>query len=159
MCFNSVIIFPASRNATLAHDDWIIRWGVHTLEFVAIRKQRLGPLTWYVKLRVTHAPGMPGTFFPLPRVSDPNMHHGTCVTHVPWRMLGSLTSGYFEVGGGKNVLGIPGACATRNFMYLVRGPCTSATANWINIGDMDILNIDVIMHKFSLNTHTVDIFS
>ena len=28
----------------------------------------------------------------------------------------------FEVGGGENVPGIPGACATRNFAYLVRGP-------------------------------------
>ena len=28
----------------------------------------------------------------------------------------------FEVGGGENVPGIPGACATRNFTYLVRGP-------------------------------------
>ena len=27
-------------------------------------------------------------------VSDPDMHHGTCVTHVPWCMPGSLTSGY-----------------------------------------------------------------
>ena len=27
----------------------------------------------------------------------------------------------FEVGGGENVPGIPGACATRNFTYLVRG--------------------------------------
>ena len=25
-------------------------------------------------------------------VSDPVMHHGTCVTHVPWCMSGSLTS-------------------------------------------------------------------
>ena len=41
------------------------------------------------KLRVTHAPGMSGTF---PR------HHGpaipTCETHVPWCMPGSLTSGF-----------------------------------------------------------------
>ena len=28
----------------------------------------------------------------------------------------------FEVGGGGNVLGIPGACATRDFRYLVRYP-------------------------------------
>ena len=28
----------------------------------------------------------------------------------------------FEVGGGGNVPGKPGACATRNFGYLVRGP-------------------------------------
>ena len=27
-----------------------------------------------------------------PLVSDPNMHHGTCVTHVPWCMMGLLTS-------------------------------------------------------------------
>ena len=29
---------------------------------------------------------------PPPRVSDPDMHHGTCVTHVPWCMPGSLLS-------------------------------------------------------------------
>ena len=37
---------------------------------------------------------MPGTFSPPSRVSDPDMHHGTCVMHVPWCMLGSLTSGF-----------------------------------------------------------------
>ena len=56
--------------------------------------QSMGPLARYVKLRVVHAPGMPGTFSPPPRVSDPDMHHGTCVTHVPWCMPGSLTSGF-----------------------------------------------------------------
>ena len=53
-----------------------------------------GPLSRYVKLRVAHAPGMPGTFSPPPRVNDPDMHHGTCVTHVPRCMSGSLTSGF-----------------------------------------------------------------
>ena len=53
-----------------------------------------------------------------PLVSDPGMHHGTCVSHVPWCMSGSLTR-----GGGGNVPGILGACATRNFTYLARGPC------------------------------------
>ena len=38
-----------------------------------------------------------------PIVSDPGMHHGTCVTHVPWCMSGSLTC-----GDGENV---PGAYA------------------------------------------------
>ena len=42
-----------------------------------------------------------------PRVSDPGMHHGTCVTHVPWCMSGLLTR-----GGGENVPGISGACAS-----------------------------------------------
>ena len=39
---------------------------------------------------------MPGTFSPPPRVSDPDMHHGTCVTHVPWCMPVSLTSGFLS---------------------------------------------------------------
>ena len=62
-----------------------------------------GSLAWYVKLWAAHAPWMPGTFFPPPRVSNPDMHHGACVTHVP---------------------GIPGAI--HNFTYLIRGP-------WSNI--------------------------
>ena len=41
---------------------------------------------------------MPGTFYPSPRISDPDMHHGTCVTHVPWCMPGSLTSSFLWSG-------------------------------------------------------------
>ena len=41
-----------------------------------------GPLARYVKLWVAHAPGMPGTFSPSPEVSDPDIHHSTCVV---WR--------------------------------------------------------------------------
>ena len=51
-----------------------------------------GPLTRFAKLRVAHAPGMPRMFSPPPRVSNSNMHHGTCVTHVPRCIPGSLTS-------------------------------------------------------------------
>ena len=36
--------------------------------------------------------GNAGNVFPPLWVSDPNRHHGTCVTHVAWCMLGSLTS-------------------------------------------------------------------
>ena len=79
------------------------------------------PLTGYVKLWVAHALGTPGTFSPPSTrkllVRDLGMHHVTCVTHVPWCMSGSLTS-----GGGENVPGIAGACANQNFTYLVRGP-------------------------------------
>ena len=46
------------------------------------------------KIAGAHALGMPGTFSPSPQVSDPYMHHGTCVTHVPWCMPGSLTNGF-----------------------------------------------------------------
>ena len=66
--------------------------------------------------------GNAGTFSPPTtsketRVSHNGIHHGTCVTHVPWCMSGSLTR-----GGGENIPGIPGACATRNVTYLIRGP-------------------------------------
>ena len=37
---------------------------------------------------------MPGAFSVPPRFSDPDMHHDTCVTHMPWCMPGSLTSGF-----------------------------------------------------------------
>ena len=69
-----------------------------------------GPLTRYVA--GCACAGNAGNVFPRhrfqrkPLVSDPGMHHGTCVTHVPWCMSGSLTC-----GDGKNVPGIPGACA------------------------------------------------
>ena len=53
-----------------------------------------GPLARCVKLRVAHAPGVPGTFSQSPQVRDPAMHHVTCVTHVPWCMPESLTSGF-----------------------------------------------------------------
>ena len=53
-----------------------------------------GPLTRYVKLQVADVPGMPGTFSPPLLVSDPDMHHGMCVTHVPWCMSGSLTRAF-----------------------------------------------------------------
>ena len=42
-------------------------------------------------------------------VSDTGMHHGTCATHVPWCISGSLTCG----GGEKR---------SRNFAYLSRAP-------------------------------------
>ena len=36
--------------------------------------------------------GNAGNVFPAPRVSDPGLHYGTCVTNLPWCMPGSLTS-------------------------------------------------------------------
>ena len=65
---------------------------MHTIKIGTVL--RYGPLARYVKIRVAHAPVMPGTFCPTPRVIDPDMHHGTCVTHVPSCMPGSITSGF-----------------------------------------------------------------
>ena len=83
-----------------------------------------GPLARYVKLRVAHAPGMPGTFSLPLRVSDPDMQHGTCVMHVPWCMSGSLTSGFLGRRGGKTF---------PQLYVLVRGPCTATDgrASWV----------------------------
>ena len=82
-----------------------------------------GPLARYVKLRVVvrrecweHFPRHRLQRKPL--ISDPGMNHGTCATPMPWCMLRSLTH-----GGEENIPRIPGACATRNFTYLVKGPC------------------------------------
>ena len=79
-----------------------------------------GPLTRFAKLWVVHAPGMPGTssrhrLQRKPPVNDLGNYQGTCVTHVPWCMSGSLTRG---VGG--NVPGIPGACVFRkSFIHYI----------------------------------------
>ena len=67
-------------------------------------------------------------------VSDPGMHHGTCVTHVPWCISGSLTR-----GGGENVPGIPGACASRNCTYLARGP-------WLLQSNVDVPTVSIILN-------------
>ena len=81
-----------------------------------------GPLTRYEKSRAAHAPGMPGTFSPPPRVSDPNMHHGTCVTHMPRCMPGLLTSRFlWSRWRGKHSQYFR-RMRTRNFACLVRGP-------------------------------------
>ena len=88
-------------------------------------------LARYVKLRVAHAPGIPGTFSSPPRISYPDMHHGTCVTHVPWCMPGSLTSGFLWCRWRGNVPGIPGACTAYKFTYLVRVPCSVTHWLWI----------------------------
>ena len=70
-----------------------------------------------------------------PLVSDPGMHHGMCVTHVPWWMSGSLTR-----GGRENVPGIPGACASLNFTYLARGPFQQKICGFEHINTLQTKN-------------------
>ena len=74
-----------------------------------------------VKLRVAHAPGMPGTFSPPRRWAIL-----TYITARAWRTCRDACrdrwlAAPFELGSGERVPGLPGACATRNFAYLVRG--------------------------------------
>ena len=94
---------------------------LHTSSFVFVVKSVPIAIAVLSKILLTHIPrasyqirkmagcacaGNAGNVFPLPRVGDSDMCHGTS----------------FEVGGGENVPGIPCACETRNFTYLVRGP-------------------------------------
>ena len=63
--------------------------------------------------------GKAGNFFPRhrlqrkPLLCDPGVHHGTCATHVPWCMSGSLTR-----GGGKRS---QHSRRMRNTQYCVSG--------------------------------------
>ena len=92
-------------------------------------------VTWsswrYRQLWVANAPGMPGTFFPTPRVSYPDMHYGKCVTNVPWCMLRSLSSGFLWSRWRGKRSRHSGACVARNFTYQVRGPCPGVDLNII----------------------------
>ena len=76
--------------------DWLCWRGIHRPP-----EDRLcsvhGPLARDVKFRVAHELIMLGTFSPSPRISDPDMHHGTWVSHVPWCMPGSLTSSLLRI--------------------------------------------------------------
>ena len=57
-----------------------------------------------------------------PLVCDPGMHHGTCVTHMPWCMSGSR----WRVKRSRHSRRM----RTRNFPYLARGPCRSSRRQW-----------------------------
>ena len=82
-----------------------------------------------------------------PLVNDAGMYHGTCATHVPWCMPASLTR-----GGGENVHGIPDACASRNVMYLARGPYIKTNSSAIPLSYQTILTRERPNFK-SLKSH------
>ena len=65
---------------------------VDTTSFVAMISythicQTFGKITWLNILGVTH---INNPINNSRNGNDPDMHHGTCVTHVPWCMPGSL---------------------------------------------------------------------
>ena len=63
-----------------------------------------------------------------PFVKTADMHHGTCDARSV--MHARITKEQFPF---KNILG---ACTTRNFMYVVRGPCSSRKWGLNKIGDI-----------------------
>ena len=87
-----------------------------------------GSLTRYVKLRVAHAPGIPGTFSP-PFSTDfkgnRQLAIPACITARASRTCRDACRE--RVVTGKNVSSSSGACATHNFTHLARGPWVTAT--------------------------------
>ena len=70
-----------------------------------------------------HAPGMPGTFFPT-TAGKQSRHASRHVRDARAVMHAGTANSRFPLNSaaGENVPGIPGACTTRDFTYLVRGP-------------------------------------
>ena len=106
-------------------------------------------------------PRMPGTFSPPPRVNDPDMHRGTCVTQVAWWMPGWLTSCFlwsrwqgkrpqhsrrmqFYVSGKR-----PMAAAALN-PYMVRSSATLVLMMWdkqiLTFHEKECIQIPYISH-------------
>ena len=106
-----------------------------------------GPFTRYAKLRVVHAPGMPGTFSPPPRVSDPDMHHGTCVTPVPRCMPGSLTCGFLWSRWRGNRSRHSRRMHNLQFYVFDKSPCITAFCLFVfHIGSKNYFCMDQYWH-------------
>ena len=82
-----------------------------------------GPLTRYLKLRVAHAPEMPGTFSPPPTSKETASLR---FRHALWHVRHARAVMYVGIANPQwreNVPGIPGTCTIRNITYLVKGQC------------------------------------
>ena len=67
----------------------------HLNIFVRVRSRATWASYQIRKIAGCACAGNAGNVFPPPLVSDPDMHHGTFVTHVPWCMPGSLTNCFY----------------------------------------------------------------
>ena len=100
-----------------------------------------GPLARYVKLQVSHAPGMSGTISPPPRVSVPDVYHDTCVAHVLWSMPVIAIAVSFEVYGEGKVSRHSRCMHNPQFYVSVKRPmafvsivsssCASRSTHWM----------------------------
>ena len=90
----------------------------------AIKTLAHGPLTWCVKLWVTHAPGLPGTMS-----LSPTSKETACITAHARRTCRETCRDRLTRSGGENVTSILGACATGKYTYMVRGPVILACNN------------------------------
>ena len=93
--------------------------------------EEYGPLARCVKLRVAHAPGMPGPFSPPPTSKETVSYIAipACITARASRTCRDACRNRLTRGDGEGVPGIPRAYATRNFTYLARGPWSTCIQN------------------------------
>ena len=112
------------KSTSLFHDPNTFQFAYYLL-----RNVKHGPLTRYANLRVAHAPGMPGTFSLPPTSMGTSSYRSRHASRHARHARALMHAGSLTCGGGENNPGIPGACATRIFAYLVRGPCTTCRAS------------------------------
>ena len=98
---------------------------------------------------------MPGTFPPPPRVTDPDMHHETCVTHVSWCMPGSLTSGFIW-SRWREKRSRHYRCM-RNLQFYVSGkrPYRVTSPEYANSTIMDIMSTHQVSNTISVLPFTI----
>ena len=98
LCILIFHIHVTSPKISLLTQFWYI-WHLiisHTMVSQTSPSMDLLPDTWNCGLRMRRECRKRFPRHQLQRklpVSNPDMHHGTCVTHVPWCMSGSLTCG------------------------------------------------------------------
>ena len=92
------------------------------------------------KIAGAHAPGMPETFSPPPRVNDRDMLHGTC-GHARAVMHAGIANPRFPLKAvmGKTFPAFPAQAQTRNFTYLVRGPYDCHSSSQVTLQDISKL--------------------
>ena len=79
-----------------------------------------GPLARYVKLWFAHEPGMPGTFSPPPTSKETAGYRSR---HVSRHVRDARAVMHVGI---ENVPDIPGAYATQEFTYLIKGSCSNS---------------------------------
>ena len=93
VCVWSVVLLCCDFVTSLVLMDLCNHYPYHTW-FIAAQWQ--WNLTVWASYQIRKITGCAcaGNVSPSSRISDPDMHHGTCVTHVPWCMPESLTSSF-----------------------------------------------------------------
>ena len=88
---------------------------------------------WPHFVRPTCEAAIAGKQYMPPQVSDPDMHRGTCLAHVPWCMPGSLTSGFLWSLGWVKRSRPPQRMRNPPFCVSGKRPVLVSKAKWCSI--------------------------